>query len=122
MRNILLGLALLLPCAAAGAQERVYRGTCVTTNRNLDGTMTCVVTPLGPNQWRGHFYGVWYGQKFSYKVVFRGPPAKLRGQAVIDGADYKWTGEMSNGSPGSFTGKFWGSRYRGSFTLKQKGG
>jgi hypothetical protein len=84
--------------------------------------MTCVVTALGPNKWRGHFYGVWDGQKFSYKVVFRGPPDKLRGQAVINAARYKWTGEMSTGPSGSFKGRFWGSRYRGYFTLKQKGG
>jgi len=122
MGTIPVGLVLLASCAAAGAKDLVYEGTWVTTNRQLDGTMTCVVTDLGDNKWRGHFYGVWSGQKFSYKVDFRGPPDKLRGQAVIDGADYEWTGEMGKGSPGSFKGKFWGSRYTGHFALKQKGG
>src|SRR5690242_10496768 len=112
MTTIFLGLVLLAPCAAADAKDRVYRGTWVTTNRHLDGKMTCVVTPLGPNKWRGHFYGVWDGQSFSYKVVFRGPPNNLRGRAVINGADYQWTGEMAHGSPGSFKGKFRSSRYR----------
>ncbi len=121
MRTILVGLVLLAPCAAAGAKDRVYQGTWVTTNRKLDGTMTCVVTALGSNKWRGHFSGVWSGQAFSYKVVFHGPPDKLRGQAVIDGANYTWTGEMREGPSGTFTGKFGGSRYTGHFTLKQKG-
>ncbi len=122
MKTILLGLVLLAPCAAATAEGRVYHGRWVTTNRQLNGKMTCVVTPLGPNKWRGHFYGVWDGQSFSYKVVFRGPPAKLRGRARINGANYQWTGEMGHGPAGSFKGKFWSSRYRGHFSLKQKGG
>jgi hypothetical protein len=121
MRTILVGLGLLASCAAAAAKDRVYTGTWVTTNRKLDGTLTCVVTDLGGNRWRGHFSGVWSGRRFSYKVDFRGPPDKLRGQAVIDGANYEWTGAMQ-GSPGSFRGRFRGSRYTGHFTLKQKGG
>ena len=122
MRTILLGLVLLTPCGAAGAKGQVYRGTWVTTNRILDGKMTCVVTSLGPNKWRGHFSGSFDGRSFSYKVVFRGPPDNLRGQAVINGADYTWAGEMAKGSPGSFKGKFRSRRYRGHFSLKQQGG
>ena len=120
MRTILAGGFLLLSAATAGAGDLVFEGTWVTTNRPLDGTLTCVVTDLGGNRWRGHFYGVWQGVEFSYKVNFSGPPEKLRGQAVIDGADYEWTGQMSREAPGSFKGKFWGSRYAGSFDLKQK--
>lgn len=97
----------------------MYEGTWVTTNRKLDGPMTCVVTKLGDNKWRGHFYGVWQGVDFSYKVDFTGPPERLQGTAVIDGADYEWTGAMTRGSPNTFDGKFWGNRYLGSFTLKQ---
>ncbi len=119
MRAVLAGLALLACCAAAAAKDRVYEGEWQTTNRPLDGTMTCVVTDLGQNQWHGHFYGVWSGQEFSYEVDFRGPPDKLRGRAVIDGADYEWTGRIGDGS---FKGTFWGSRYNGRFALKQKGG
>jgi hypothetical protein len=122
MRTILVGLALLASCAAAGAKDLVYEGTWVTTNRKLDGTMTCVVTDLGGNRWHGHFSGVWSGQRFSYEVDFSGPADKLRGQAVIDGADYEWTGEMDREFPGSFTGSFWGSRYTGHFNLKRKDG
>jgi hypothetical protein len=119
MRTLLAGLVVLVS-GAAGAKDLVYEGTWVTTNRQLDGAMTCVVTDLDDNQWRGHFYGAWGGRQFSCEVDFRGPPDRLRGQAVIDGADYEWTGEMTRGTPGRFEGKFWGNRYKGYFTLKQK--
>jgi len=116
MRNLLIGLALLGPPAAA-AGERVYEGVWETTNRKLDGTMTCEVTERGEGKWTGHFHGVWYGQPFSYTVDFRGPPGKLRGTAVIDGADYEWTGEITKDR---FKGEFTCSRYLGSFDLKRK--
>ncbi len=116
MNTILLG-ALLAASAPPSVNDLVFEGTWNTTNRRLDGTMSCVVTDLGDNQWKGHFYGTWQGTPFSYQVKFSGPPDKLRGQAVIDGADYEWTGELT---PSSFKGKFWGSRYLGSFSLKQK--
>jgi len=116
MRSILAGWIVLMAFATASAKE-VYEGTWVTTNRRLDGTMTCVVTNLGGNQWHGHFYGVWQDVPFSYKVDFSGPPAKLRGTAVIDGARYEWTGEFSQGV---FRGSFGGDRYFGSFVLKRK--
>jgi hypothetical protein len=119
MRTILIGVLLVAP-AAASAKERVYEGTWITTNRPLDGTMTCVVTELGENKWRGHFYGVWQGQSFSYVVDFSGPPDKLRGTATVDGAFYEWTGQMSTDAPGWFKGSFGGTRYAGSFNLKQK--
>ncbi len=121
MRNMLGGFLLLALAGTASAKDLVFEGTWVTTNRRLDGPLTCVVTQLGDNKWRGHFYGVWQGVEFSYKVNFSGPREKLRGQAVIDGADYEWTGAMSKTSPVSFQGKFWGNRYIGRFTLKQKG-
>ncbi len=120
MRTVMAGLVLCVAGAEAGARDLVYEGTWVTTNRALDGTLTCVVTDLGNNRWHGHFSGAWRGQEFSYEVDFRGPPDRLRGQAVIDGADYEWTGEMSKGPPDEFRGKFWGSRYEGRFTLKRK--
>src|SRR5262249_44139278 len=120
MRWVLIALTLFLLPALAGARDAIYEGTWLTTNRRLDGPITCVVTDLGDNQWRGHFHGVWQGQEFSYKVTFTGPPDKLRGKAVIDGADYEWSGEMIQGAAGRFKGTFWGNRYHGSFTLKQK--
>ena len=122
MSNRLIVALFLVQAGAASAGDRVYEGTWVTTNRPLDGTMTCVVTELGENRWRGHFSGVWHGQAFAYTVVFSGPPERLRGRAVIDGADYEWTGEMAEGSSGRFKGKYWGNRYEGSFTLKRKAG
>jgi hypothetical protein len=120
MRSTLIGLVLLGSPAAAADKDLVYKGSWDTTNRKLTGTMTCVVTDLGDNKWRGHFSGAWQGVKFSYKVDFSGPPEKLRGKARIDGADYEWAGEMSKGAPGRFKGKFWGNRYRGHFSLKQQ--
>src|SRR4051812_47415558 len=120
MRNTLIAMLVLVSAATASAKELVFHGTWVTTNRKLDGTMTCVVTDLGDNKWRGHFYGTWEGVDFSYKVEFTGPPEKLHGRAVIDGADYEWSGEMSQESPGWLKGKFWGNRYLGSFSLKEK--
>jgi len=120
MRTILLWVVLLIPSSGASARDQLYEGTWVTTNRSLDGTLRCVITDLGGNQWRGHFSGAWQGQAFSYQVDFSGPPERLRGRAVIDGADYEWTGEMSQGPSGWFRGRFTGNRYEGSFRLRQK--
>lgn len=118
MRRTLIALVVLVAPATASAQDVVYEGTWVTTaNRKLDGTMTCVATDLGNNQWRGHFHGDYQGAQFSYTVRFSGAPEKLQGTATIDGADYEWTGAMG---PGWFRGSFGGSRYAGSFDLKQK--
>src|ERR1700722_8936197 len=105
MRTILTGVLLLVLSTPASAKELVFEGTWLTTNRKLDGTMTCVVTELGDNQWRGHFSGVWDGVPFSYKVEFSGTPDKLRGQAMIDGAFYEWTGEMDKESQNWFKGR-----------------
>src|SRR6516225_3165441 len=113
MRKTLMTLVMLVLPAAANGGEVVYEGTWLTTNRKLDGPLTCVVTDLGATQWRGHFFGSWQGSPFSYKVRFSGPPDKLQGTATIDGADYEWTGAMSNDSPGWFRGSSGGTRYAG---------
>jgi hypothetical protein len=60
MRDLLIGLVVLASSATASAKDRVYEGTWVTTNRPLDGTLTCVVTDLGDNKWRGQFHGFWF--------------------------------------------------------------
>jgi hypothetical protein len=104
----------------AKAEPRIYQGTWITTNRKLDGTMTCVVTELSDEKWSGRFYGVWQGVSFDHTVAFAGPPSKLRGTAVIDGADYQWQGALSDDSPSRFTGSFGGSRYTGHFDLHEK--
>jgi hypothetical protein len=104
----------------AAVRDTTYEGTWVTTNRRLDGRMTCVVRGLGNERWSGHFYGTWRGVDFSYRVDFRGPPEKLNGTAQIDGADYAWTGAIKSGTPGTFDGSFDGTRYRGRFQLAQK--
>jgi hypothetical protein len=121
MRTFLIGLMVLVSTAPVRAGDMVYEGTWVTTNRPLDGPITCVVTDLGDNKWRGHFYGVWQGVEFSYKVDFSGPADKLRGKAMVDGANYEWTGVMNTEPGGSFKGKFQGDRYLGSFSMKKKG-
>ena len=107
-------------CVAAAEEKLVYEGTWVTTNRKLDGTMTAEVTDLGGNKWKGKFYGVWQGVRFSYDIEFSGPPNKLEGTARIDGANYRWTGEIGRDSPSWFKGKFDGDRYLGHFELKEK--
>jgi hypothetical protein len=105
---------------AARAGDHVYEGQWRTTNRKLDGTMTCYVTDLGGQQWQGRFVGVWQGVPFDYTVKFTGPPDQLQGTATIDGASYTWTGEMSADSAGSFKAKFGGDRYAGYFDLKER--
>jgi hypothetical protein len=118
MKNICIGFLLLVFAfpATANIDDLVYEGTWVTINRPLDGTMTAVVTKVGEEKWRGHFYGSWQGRDFSYKVEFTGPSTKLTGSAVIDGARYQWTGAISQRR---FQGTFDGDRYRGWFDLKR---
>jgi hypothetical protein len=112
-------------CGICSSQQLVFEGPWKTTNRKLDGIMTCVVTPVGDEQWKGRFYGVWQGVPFDYTVAFSGPPSSLKGTAVIDGADYDWTGEMvqddSAQGPSAFKARFGGSRYAGYFDMKAKG-
>lgn len=99
---------------------RTYEGTWVTggaRKRNLNGTMTSVVTNTGTNQWSGRFFGVWEGVKFSYTVAFSGSQENLTGTATIDGANYTWTGKVV---ADNFSGVFTSSRYDGNFNLKEK--
>src|SRR5437773_12464671 len=95
---VILGLSL----QPTWAVERVYEGQWHTTNRKLDGTMTCVLTDLGNENWQGYFVGQWQGMPFDYKVKFSGPPSHLHGTATIDGADYSWTGQLGQDAKGRF--------------------
>lgn len=123
---ILFPAVLLALSTAASAQDYVFEGPWHTTNRKLDGIMTCEVKDLGAEKWQGRFHGVWQGVPFDYTVNFEGPPSKLRGTAQIDGADYQWTGSMGREataeSPARFKGSFGGTRYTGYFDLKEKTG
>jgi hypothetical protein len=103
----------------AWGADRVFEGQWHTTNRKLDGTMRCVVTDLGDENWQGRFVGTWQGVPFDYTVKFSGPPNHLHGTATIDGAEYSWTGEMGGDSQGSFKATFTGNRYLGKFDLKE---
>jgi len=96
--------------------EGTYSGTWLATNRRIDGTMMCVVSDLGGGRWKGTFSGVWHGRKFSYNVDWTGTPNDLRGTAVIDGANYQWTGSIT---ANEFKGTFIGNRYKGSFDLRK---
>jgi hypothetical protein len=122
MKNLITICILLfgLASTAVAAESVVYEGTWNTTNRKLDGTMTCVVTERENEQWQGRFYGVWQGVAFDYTVAFAGPPDALHGSAQVDGADYTWKGRITKGEAGSFVGNFGGNRYSGSFDLKEK--
>jgi hypothetical protein len=116
----LLCVAFFAGAVVAQAEDRVFVGPWKTTNRPLDGQMTCIVKELDKDLWQGRFYGVWQGVPFDYTVKFSGPPSSLKGTAVIDHADYTWTGAIDDESPATFKGKFGGSRYTGHFALKEK--
>ena len=115
-------LAIVVPmllawCSAAAAQDYFFEGPWNTTNRKLDGIMTCAVTEMGNEKWQGRFYGVWQGVPFDYTVAFTGPPSDLQGKATIDGAQYTWKGSMTDDR---FKGTFGGTRYVGYFDMKEK--
>ena len=64
MKTLLLNLACMSAVftsvhAVGITAETVFEGDWQTTNRKLDGKMTCVVTDLGSEKWRGRFYGIW---------------------------------------------------------------
>ncbi len=120
MRVLLCALIVLGMGGTVGAEDAVYEGMWRTTNRKLDGTMTCVVKDGGEGKWSGRFYGIWQGVPFDYTVAFTGKPEKLVGKATIDGADYTWTGDMNADGDGRFKGSFGGNRYAGYFDLKRK--
>ena len=79
-------------CVVATAEETVYSGPWMTTNRHLNGTMTCIVRKIEKEKWHGRFWGTWEGVDFDYAVDFFGPPDHLHGTAIIDGASYEWKG------------------------------
>ncbi len=106
-------------CSVVPAEDAVYEGVWHTTNRKLDGKMTCAVKDLGENKWTGRFWGVWQGVPFDYTVPFSGPSDKVQGNANIDGADYIWSGSFSP-DDGRFKGNFGGNRYSGYFDLAKK--
>lgn len=103
-------------CASAGAEEFIYQGPWITTNRKLDGDMTCIVTPIARHEWQGRFYGTWQGVPFDHTVSFTGPAKDLRGRATIDGAAYEWRARIDRER---FLANFGGDRYTGSFDLKR---
>ena len=79
----------------SAAEEFVYDGSWNTTNRKLDGAMTCVATPLGQQEWSCHFFGTWQGASFDYTVSFLGPWDDLRGTALVDGANYDFRARVT---------------------------
>lgn len=118
MKLAVVALMFFVGVSQAGDDAQTsYVGSWHTTNRKLDGIMTCAVTDLGDEKWQGRFYGVWQGVAFDYVVTFTGPRSALRGKAQIDGADYTWTGELTSTA---FKGTFGGNRYVGSFDLARK--
>ena len=110
-------IGILLSTSQASGSELIYEGTWKTTNRKLDGTMTCIITPVGKEAWKGRFYGIWQGVDFDYTVDFTGPRTALKGIATIDGAGYRWAARLEEHR---FRANFNGDRYEGSFDLKRK--
>lgn len=118
---VLCAIYTILACPQLrGAEDGIYEGVWHTTNRKLDGPMTCAVKDLGDGKWTGRFYGVWQGVPFDYTVPFAGKADKLTGKATIDGANYTWNGDMGTDDGERFRGTFGGDRYSGYFDLKRK--
>src|SRR6185369_491920 len=99
-------------CTYASAADKIYHGEWKTTNRKLDGEMTCIVTEIAKEKWEGRFYGIWQGVDFDYTVPFTGPLTKLHGKTTIDGAAYEWKARIDGDR---FRANFGGDRYTGSF-------
>jgi hypothetical protein len=108
-------IVLFLLCAStASARDYIYHGTWVTTNRPLNGTMTCVLTPTAKHQYKGRFYGVWMGEYFDYTVNFSGPINNLKGsvppERAISGGIYEWAGWVTKDQMrANFAGTYYGS-------------
>jgi hypothetical protein len=117
MLKLLSTHVMLVACSVAVGGELKYQGTWNTTNRKLDGSMTCVVTPIAKHKYQGRFFGTWQGVPFDYKVKFTGPTSDLRGTATIEGAAYEWKGQVDRKR---FKGNFEGDRYTGFFDLQRK--
>jgi len=83
----------------------------------LDGKLMCDANLTGDGKWNGKFYGDWRGQRFSYDIEWEGPPEAVTGKADIDGADYRWSGKMTDTD---FIGTFESNRYIGNFSMKRK--
>lgn len=111
-----LALALWSACTHASAADKIFYGDWKTTNRKLEGQMTCIVKEKGKEKWEGRFYGIWQGVDFDYTVPFTGPPDHLQGKATIDGAAYVWKARIDKDR---FRANFGGDRYTGSFDLKE---
>lgn len=96
-----------------------FRGEWVTVkNRRLDGIMDCTVTRVGQDKYTGRFWGTWHGVDYDYTVNFNGPLSNLVGEpCTIDGASYTWKGRIVDEV---FKAEFTGSRYTGSFDLKER--
>jgi len=114
--KLLIAAWVVAHCASAGAEEYAYQGPWNTTNRKLDGDMTCIVTPIARHEWQGRFHGTWQGVPFDYTVNFTGPAKDLRGTATIDGAGYEWRARIDRER---FLANFSGDRYAGAFDLKR---
>ena len=99
-----------------GPQRYSWEGQWNTRQRRLSGIMRCDAIKTD-KVWKARFHGVWQGQAFSYLVYFDGEDKLVGRPCVIDGAYYKWTGEIKDGY---FFGYFSGNRYDGSFKLKAK--
>jgi hypothetical protein len=118
LKSVSLTIAILSAiCTAADGEDAVYIGPWKTTNRKLDGTMTCAIRMVEKEKWLGRFWGTWQGVDFDYAVDFSGPPDHLHGQAIVDGVAYEWKGRMNDRQ---FRANFGGDRYSGSFDLKRE--
>jgi hypothetical protein len=58
LRTVQLLVLLTVGASPAFARDYEFEGTWNTTNRKLDGRMTCIMTDLGEQKWQGRFFGV----------------------------------------------------------------
>ncbi len=116
LKSLSLAIAIFASiCTAADGEDAVYTGPWKTTNRKLDGTMTCAIRMVEKEKWHGRFWGTWQGVDFDYAVDFFGPSDHLDGQATIDGVAYEWKGRMNDRQ---FRANFGGDRYSALLTSK----
>lgn len=113
---VFLAVVLFTSVSNAGEIFRFYGTWHTSSNKILDGTMTCDVQNAGVNKWNCHFTGIWQGVPFDYSVDLAGPQSNLTGKATIDGVPYAWAASINTRE---FRANFNSGRYIGTFNLKR---
>jgi hypothetical protein len=99
----------------------VFTGKWVNRKMRSSGPLTCDLKPGGEGEWSARFEGTFKGEGFKYDVKFAakttGTKTAFKGDAVIDGDPYQWTGSLKGDA---FNVKYRSTKgYTGDFTLKR---